>query len=458
MIQRIRNFTKNIYSNENNKLILNNAFGSVAIKGGALIISLLSLPAFINYFKNDLVLGLWFTLLSVLSWLLTFDLGIGNGLRNNIVRLMVKKEYIKIKKYISSAYIIIMIIVIFIFSISLITFPYINWNVFLNISTNTVTAKSLNITVTIIFGGILFQFLFKLITSILFALQKSALTNFLSLSTNIIIYIYISVVDFSNVTYSLISLSIMFVLAINVPLILATIYVFANDLKEAKPKLEFFKKEYALNIITLGGTFFLVQVMYMLITTTNEFLITRFVSPEMVVEYSIYIKLFSLVGTLFILALTPIWSAVTKAASEENFLWIEKLYSNLKKIAYIAILFQFLMIPFLQLAIDFWLGSNSLNVNYLYSFIFAIHGSVMIWSGVMSSIANGFGQLKIQGICFTLAVILKIPLAWYLVIILNSWIGVVLASVIAMSIYCVIQPIWLNKFIYSQKTGDGTNV
>ena len=51
----------------------------------------------------------------------------------------------------------------------------------------------------------------------------------------------------------------------------------------------------------------------MLLTATNPFLISFFIDPQQVVEYQIYSKIFLIMGTLYMLALTPLWSAVTKA-------------------------------------------------------------------------------------------------------------------------------------------------
>lgn len=187
--------------------------------------------------------------------------------------------------------------------------------------------------------------------------------------------------------------------------------------------------------------------MYMIITTTNEYLITFLASTELVVEYQVYNKLFTLVGTLFTLALTPIWSAVTKAHSEGNYPWIKKLYNILKLMAILAIICEFAIIPLFQFIINLWLGDNAIRVNYLFAFIFAISGSIFVWNGVISSIANGIGKLKIQSVFLTVGAIIKIPIAWILVKTFDSWIGVIVANIFAMSFYCIIQPIWINRIL-----------
>ncbi|WP_404322735.1 polysaccharide biosynthesis C-terminal domain-containing protein [Cytobacillus firmus] len=452
-IKKIKNRIKS--TNENNKTILNNALGAFTIKGGALVISLFTMPAYLLYFNDQQILGLWFTVLSVLTWILTFDLGIGNGLRNHLVRAFVVNDSILAKRYISSAYFVIGILVLLVSFLSLILFRYINWNTVFNISTKNISNETLNITVSIVFIGITLQLFLKLITSILFAMQKSALPSLLSLISSTLILIYVLLAGSPDISKSLISLAFVHVLAVNVPLFVTTIIVFSTTrLKESKPSIKYLGKKHARQVMKLGGIFFWVQIMYMIITTTNDFLITWLTGPEMVVEYQIYNKLFTLIGTLFTLGLTPIWSAVTKALTEKNYTWIKKLYKILKLMALLAVICEFAMILFLQFIINLWLGDNAINVNYLYAFVFAISGSILIWNGVLSSIANGFGELKTQSVFFTIGAIIKIPIAWILVSTFDSWIGVILANIIAMSLYCIVQPIWINRYLNKKIVGD----
>lgn len=458
MIENIRTIKKKIHTNENNRTIFYNTLGAFLVKGGALIVSLFTMPAYLRYFEDQQILGIWFTILSVLSWILTFDLGIGNGLRNHLVPALVKKEEEKIKSYISSAYVIIGSIVLLAIFISSIIFKYINWNVLFNITTDAISKDTLKTTVIIVFSGIMLQFLFKLITSILYAMQKSAINNLLRLLSSVIVLLYVSLAGSSDIETNLISLAVVNVLAVNIPLLLTTILIFSKKLKGCKPELKYFNKKYARDVVKLGGIFFWVQIMYMIITMTNEFFITLLTEPSMVVEYQIYNKLFTLIGTIFTLALTPIWSAVTKAVAEQNYSWIKKLYKILKLMALLAVFCEFGMIMILQYGINLWLGDKAIQANYYYAVVFALFGSILIWNGVLSSIANGFGELRIQSIFFTIGALIKVPAAWILVELLNSWIGVIVANIISMSLYCIIQPLWLNKFMNKKEIGDESYV
>lgn len=440
-------YLKNILKNKDNKILIINIINTFLIKGGAVIISFLTLPAYLNYFQEQQILGVWFTILSVLTWIFSFDLGIGNGLRNNLVKSFTDNNSLQIRKYISSAYIIIGAFILLIYIVFCLLFRDVDWNIFFNINEDVVTENVLEITLFILFTGIMLQFLLKLINSILYAMQKSSLNNFLSLISSVIILLYVSIFSFDNLTSSLIWLAIAYVIATNIPLLISSIIIFATSLKNSKPNIKHFSKLHAQEVLKLGGVFFWVQIMYMILTTTNEILITWFVGPEKVVDFQIYNRIFTLSGTIFTLMLVPIWSMVTKAFSENNYVWIKKLYNIFNYLSILVISIQFLLIPFVPFVVKIWLNDNSIKVDTLYSVTFAILGSMIIWIGANNSFANGFGKLKTQVIFFTLGAIIKVPLAWYLTNLLDSWIGVVLASILSLSLYCIIQPIWLRIFI-----------
>lgn len=89
-------------------------------------------------------------MLSVLSWVLTFNLGIGNGLRNYLVLVLVQKDNLRVRKYISPAYVSIVSVVISSL-VFLILFKLFNWNVVFNISDSVISRQTLSLSVWISF-------------------------------------------------------------------------------------------------------------------------------------------------------------------------------------------------------------------------------------------------------------------------------------------------------------------
>ena len=65
--------TKLKMTSNDNKIIIKNVIGAFIVKGLALFISLALTPTYIKFFNNEYTLGLWFTINSVLSWIINFD-------------------------------------------------------------------------------------------------------------------------------------------------------------------------------------------------------------------------------------------------------------------------------------------------------------------------------------------------------------------------------------------------
>lgn len=437
---------KKLNFSQNDKTVLVNIVGTFLVKGLSLLLSLFSMPAYIRFFNDDTTLGLWFTVLSVLNWILYFDLGIGNGLRNYLSETYAKKDTEASKRYISSAYVAVGVLCLSLAIVFLAVFRFINWNRVFNISVFSVSKSALHTTVLIVFLGILLQLFFKLISSVIYAIQKSAINNFLGLITSLIIVLSLYILPSGTNDDNLVVMAFIHLTAVSLPQLIATIIIFSRKkYRGMTPSLRYFDLSYAKSVLSLGGFFLYVQIVYMLIMSTNEYMITALVGSEPVVEYQVYYRLFTLVGTLFTLAMTPIWSSVTKALAEHNYKWVNGLYKKALALGALCIAGNFAVIPFSQFAVNLWLGEQTISINYSYAFSFAILGSIMILNSVLSTFANGAGELKTQAIFFSIGAAVKFPIAWWLISRFDSWIMVIWANCISMLLYCIVQPIWLKK-------------
>lgn len=436
---------------ENDRIVYKNVAGAFLVKGFALFVTLYTLPSYISFFNDSELLGLWFTILSLLNWILNFDLGIGNGLRNHLSTSLASGTPEESKRYISSAYFSVGVIVLLLSAI----FPFVikgaDFNNLLNIDASIVSLEALYYSIVIVFIGVMLQFWLKLINSVLYALQLSSLNNLLVLCTNILILAYVKLAPSSDNDTNIIVMAVVHAVAVIIPLLWATWYVFRKRLKFSRPSFKYVTVMHTKKVLSLGGIFFFVQIAYMVIMSTNEFLITKTTSNSDVIDYQAYYKLFSLGSTIFALTLTPIWSVITKAKAENNILWIENTYRRFTGFALLFIVCEFVLILFTKPIIHIWLGEETLShIDIRTCVIFAVFASTMIYVSLLSSIANGLGKLKTQSICYGIGAILKVPLSVFLVSYLASWEGVIIANIICMLIYCICEPIVLRKY-FSQK-------
>lgn len=438
----------------NDLIVLKNTFFAFLIKGIALVISFLTTPAFISYFDNNEILGVWYTMLSVLTWFLNFDLGIGNGIRNNLTIALSKNDKKKAKYIISSGIFISGIVSLILLAIGIGLLSLINLNKFLNISENLISYQTLYISAILVLIAIVLRLVLTSVSAVFYAIQKSSVNNFLSLCVSVLQLLFVLIFRFDDIEKSLIYLSLAYMLFSNFPIIFGGIIVFCTKLKDCRPSIYYIEKKYIKIVLSIGGIFFFCQILYMLIINTNEFLITSFFGPKYTTEYTFYYKISSLISMITTLAMTPIWSVITKAMTEKKWNWLSSLYKKIKKIGFLIIMFEFLLIPFMQIIFDLWLGKNVIHIDYLIAFAFACFGSVFVYSSMLSTIVCGMAKMKLQTVCYTIGVVFKFIFIFLISRFTDNWSIVVWVNTIILFPYCILQQIWLDKYFEKKIKGE----
>lgn len=444
IINRFKNYS------QNSKIIIQNALGAFVIKGAALLVYILTTPALIKYFNNKEVLGVWFTILSVLIWFLNFDLGIGNGIRNQLVKDIANKDYISARITISSGFFSVGISTVILLIVGMLILICTDLNSLFNVETSLLSQKTLLLSSVAVFIAVMLKFFLTTVTSIFYALQKSVVNNFLALCVSILQLLFVLIFRFDNVEEALIYLSIIFIVLSNLPIFIAGIYIFLKPLKQCRPNITAVTKERIRVILGIGALFFLCQVLYMCIVNINEFLITKLYGAIYTSEFSFYYKIMSFQSMLVMLALTPVWSVVTKAVTEKNYTWLSKLFDRMKVLGMIVIFSQFAIVPFLQFIFDIWLGKGIIFVDFWTSISFACFLGLLAYSTMLSTLANGMARMKVQTICFSIGVLAKLIIDFSLYKIFDNWSLIVWSNVVALLPYIIVQQIDLNKFFKKQ--------
>lgn len=439
---------KRIMSDADERNLFRNILLAFLVKGISLFVSLFSMPLYIKYFDDNAALGMWYTILSMLSWINLCDLGLGNGLRNRLTEALALGQNEKAKEYISATYVVLCKIILPISVVICILLQFVNFNKFFNISDSIVDGQDIKLAMTILVLGVCVNFIVKVITNVIYALQKSALNNVLTLISSILPLIFIFAFKGDDVSTNLVLLSVVHIFSINMPLIVASIILFNSEpLNKCKPSFKKVSKEAAKDTLNFGMHFFLAQIFFMLLMQTNEIIITNLFSPDYVVEYSVYYKLFTAIGSLFMLALTPMWSKVTKDFSEKKFTKIQKTHKLLSLIALLACVLELLVVPFLQIIIDIWLKDDAIIVEYWVATIFAVYGGLYIFNIVLTTIANGIGEVRSQIVFYGIGAILKVPIIFALKNTGLHWSVVVAYTSVVLLVFCIYQFIWMNNKI-----------
>ena len=274
--------------NTNERIIAKNAVVAMVLRGLGIFVSFAMTPAFIRYFNNNEVLGLWFTILSVLIWIMNFDLGIGNGIRNFLVKALTDNDRIEARRVISSGFISVGVLSA-VFLIGGLVFLYtINLNWLFNISPLTITNETLLWSSACVYIGIVISFFLTNVKTVFYALQSSYVNNILSFISSILMLIYVLLFRFTDSNEALKAISLVYVLIINVPVLLAGIWVFMKKMRDCIPTLRFVTYTATKNVLSLGMVFFMCQIFYAMIMNTDQFLITKLYGPLYTADYTFY--------------------------------------------------------------------------------------------------------------------------------------------------------------------------
>ena len=412
-------------ANVTTKLTFSNLSGSVIIKALALLIGLFTYPLYIKYFSNltpimgvnnvettygSIALGAWLVILQILSWILTFDIGIGNGLKNKVVTALNENRREDVRKYISCAYITNLVIIIFVLVVGVHVIDSINFNTLLNISEQVVSVKTLQLAFTLAFISICLEFFLKIVLDIYRALQKETIASLIPLISTILLLIFVSVYKVEKMDEALINISTFYIFSVNVPLIILTIVLFTTTLKDCKPSIKMWSLPAARSVIALGGLYFLIQMFLLIINSTNKVIISRTYGAAMVTEYEPYLKIFSALTMIGSAISLPLWTLTIRADVNKDYIWMKR---TRKMVIYLLVLFTILALlgaMFLQLIFNLWLGSSTIKVDYFKAGMFALWSVATIASYFASAFSNGLQILKPQLIIYGVGAIAKVPL------------------------------------------------
>jgi O-antigen/teichoic acid export membrane protein len=446
MIDKLKNFITQ--GHKRSVEAKKNVIGSLLIKIMSIAVSLVMVPMTIHYI-NPTQYGIWLTLSSMVAWISFFDIGFTQGLRNRFAEAKAKGDRQLARTYVSTAYFFIGIIFIGIWLILLIINQFIDWGKLLNV--NEKSAHEISLLAYIIFSYFCFQFVFKIISTILIADQKPAKAVMLDLFGQVFSLIAIYILT-KLTSGSLIYLALALGVAPTLVIMGANLYFFKTNYKDYSPSIRFVKKKYAKDIISLGLKFFVLQIAAIVQYQTILFLIAHYFDPLQVTSYNIAYKYFGILQMGFVILVTPLWSGVTDAYNSGDIEWIRNAVKN-----YLYILIPFIIMGAGMLVVakpiyDFWLGENVVVVPFAISLLCYIFISTTLIAYIFVFVINGIGALQMQFYSSIVTSIGFVALAMLLIKHFHFGVESILISSIVSNIFgFVIAPIQYYQIIIKRK-------
>lgn len=410
-----------------------NLIGSLVLKGVAVIIAFFTIPVCLKYFdNNNATYGIWAAITSILSVITVFDFGMGNGLKNKLIKNIAENDIESSKKQISTTYLITAIVGLLVFAIFTTIIFTLKDDVLLNVfyhnqDKSTVDLMSFRIGVAIILLAIGCQFFMKNINYVLQAHQKNAVTGvFMVITNGCLILFEIIFAQIIPTEYKIVSLASVYFFFLVMPLLLASIVLYSGRYKSIAPSFKHIDFAKSKSTIGTGFKFFAVQIGNLVLWSLNEFIILFAFNFEsaFVAEYVEYYKLFSLLPIILGTVIQqPLWTAIAKAESEGDKNKLKKYFKFLLISTVACVLINMILTVALPLVFDVWLGESAPAITTTRLVAFIIYSIVYTISLMFVIIMNAFSLFKLQIISAIIAVVTKIPLVFILIYVAKLNIG-----------------------------------
>ena len=445
--------------NEDEAVVRRNAFFSLSIKGFALILGFIAIPIYNLYFSSSQnIYGIWIAVLSILSWIMTFDLGLGNGLKNNLI----KNDFLKVenqgktRKLISSTYLFTSFVSVAFLIVGLVLI----WT--LDISRlfkgSDISIGTLRAVMSLILLSICLEFVLKNIIYIYQAMQKQFFASIPPLLTTFLLIIFTAFIRFETFDKQLMYLSLFYLCACNLPYIFITLLMIKWLISLKTKSTDLQKVRFTIkDLMTVSIGFFIIQICFLFINASNSILISSSYGSEYTTIFEYYNKFFSMLYTGFTMISLPYWAMIAKAKAENNIVLIKKM---IKRIIIYAVIFAILGIIILismQVIFDVWINQtlvNQLKADYMVALLFYINSLLLIMIAVCTTLLNGLSAIKVQLIGFIFAAVLKFS-TFYLfkhVMFESDWRVAILSSIVALA------PLTLYLALLSYKNIRGLSI
>lgn len=438
MITKIKDWQQKISVDDEQlyKTIITSYFS----KGITLATNLIIVPLILNYL-GAVKYGFLITLLTILNWLLLFDLGIGNSVKNLVSIEYGKQNSENINSIFKNASVILFSIFIIFSILSFFLVPLMNWQSFFNIYEISEFELALVMNASIIL--FLLNMFLSLSNNVFYGLQKGYIPNVFNALGNILTLIVIYYAIIHN--YSILFIIVTYVSGFLLGNLFTLIYLLIK--KIVLPLKGKFDKAQSKIILKLGLQFFSVGIIGVIIYSIDNILITKVLGPSSVANYNPIMRLYQILIQLNGLYLLSLWPAYTNAIAKKDFEWVKKkLKNSIKSVLFLFLPIVCILMFFGPQIIAFWIGSNKNIPSRILCCTIGIWTIFYLLNQAFGIFLNGAGIMG-QQIKFGIISILIFGLSGYLLIIKFGLVGLSMAGILSSSVGLIVNPYLAKKFL-----------
>ena len=409
-------------------------------KGISIILSLVYVPVVLNYL-GDYKYGVWASVLSILSWISYFDLGIGNGLRNRLSEALASDgPKIDAKTLISSAYAILGAVVAVVAVVCGVAITLVDWAALLSAWD---VSESLLCVMEISFLGMCFSFVLMLCNNIFYAFQKAQVVNLMAVFQQAVMLLSVWLLSLTR-TNDLTVVAVLYVCSNVLVYGGFTVFVFLRN-RAIAPSFKCIDGRVAKDLGGLGIKFFITQMATLILFTTDNLIISNLFGPEQVTVYSTANKVFTVIISLFAALVVPLWSKTTVDFARRDIEEIRRTLGKMYRLFAVAAVGTALLAVVFRPLVALWLGRD-LEFSWSLILMMGLYAIVYMWNTIWSQIINGLTLVNFMVVVACVQAVVNIPLSFFLATGCGLGIeGVLLGTILTMAISSVTYPVYARR-------------
>ncbi len=392
------------------QMMVKNAAGSFAIKLGSMVIDFIKVPIYLT-FLDSMHYGVYLTIASIVSWTHQFDFGLGTGLRYKLTQAISLGNEERGKQLVSTAYISMSAIMMLLLLIAVPIIINLNWPNILNC--DFIKASELIICVVLVLAVFLVQFVLELISIVLQADQRAAISSVFKPLANLfsLVAILILIPFYHN---SLVIACLALTLPIIVVLFIANTILFNRRYKAIAPSIKDFRIDCIKDIYSLGVKYFAGQFSSLIVFSTASFLLSHFINPHEATIYNTAWAYFGIVVSFNAMVLQPLISAVTDAYVKKEISWVRNIFKKIRLYSTALSFVEVFLLIISPLVFKLWLGDR-LTIPTNLCLVMTVYFIFNVWVNPYSNFVGGVGKLNVSVLLSVFKIAVFFPIAIALV-------------------------------------------
>jgi len=354
--------------------------------------SLITVPLTLKYLGNERF-GLWITISSVLAMAAFADFGVGNGVLNTVAKAFGKDDVEGVRKAVSSGFAVLNTIAVLLLVLFFSIYRFVNWGNFFRVYSPQARAEA-GPALAVFAICFALNISMDVVQRVQLGLQQGYRYGLWQLCGSVT-----GLIGVVGGIWLHVSLPVLLIAIAGAPIVstaLNAIHFFGFVRPDLRPTREMVSRDVISQIASLGGLFFILQVVVAVSYSADNFIIARTLGAVNVPEYAIPQRMFGLIAMMSGMLIAPLWPAYGEAISRGHMKWVRHtLKTSLLPVLGATSAASFTLLCLSHRLIHWWVGSR-IHPPFFLLLGLAIWTVIGCCGDALASFLNGAAVIRFQ--------------------------------------------------------------